>query len=271
MSTKRSSIGLSGSSKARRPLCALRRRVPVSRSVRVSMTDRDVVERVAALFDRAVVGLRARQPHHKRPFASTIKGASAVGLMRAVRPFLGQSRRAQIDRSIATWHGRRPRSHRRSARCSVEGCLRPGSARGLCRRHYNRWRKANRRAGPPTVLPQVSPTAAMGAFVSARCSAECHLAWLAGLLEGEGTFGSYAGYPVLSVQMRDLDVSRAAKILGAASVALSGPITMTGVRSTSPRSAVPVPLIGCNGCGRTWARAGQPPSTSRSVTTTPSV
>jgi hypothetical protein len=192
--------------------------------VRVSMTDRDVIERVARLFDRAVVGLRARQPHYKRPFATTIKGGSAVGLMRAVRPFLGLPRQRQIDRAIATWHGRRPRSRQRSARCSVEGCARPGSTRGLCRRHYDRWWKSIRRGAPPAFVPQDSPIDAIVSFDSAGCSAECDLAWLAGLLEGEGTFGSYAGYPVLSLEMCDLDiVSRAAKILGAASVGLNVP------------------------------------------------
>ena len=42
--------------------------------VRVSMTDHDVVEHVAKLFDRGVVRLRRRKPHHKLPYATTIKG-----------------------------------------------------------------------------------------------------------------------------------------------------------------------------------------------------
>ena len=68
--------------------------------VRVSMTDRDVVQRVARLLDRAVVALRPRRQHHKVPFAVTIKGAPAVDLMLAVHDFMGLKRRTQIQRAI---------------------------------------------------------------------------------------------------------------------------------------------------------------------------
>src|SRR6185436_10271574 len=39
------------------------------------------------------------------------------------------------------------------------------------------------------------------------CTNECDLSWLAGLLEGEGHFGTTsAGYPVLKLEMCDEDV-----------------------------------------------------------------
>src|SRR5437879_9904337 len=79
------------------------------------MTDRDVVERVAKLFGRAVVRLRRRKPHHKIPYATTIKGAPAARVMYAVRPFLGKTRELQIDVAIASWHTwRGPRRRRRA-------------------------------------------------------------------------------------------------------------------------------------------------------------
>src|SRR5439155_8499498 len=65
---------------------------PGSPILRVSMTDRDVVERVAMLFGRAVVRLRRRKPHHKIPYATTIKGAPAAQLMSAVKPHLSKTR-----------------------------------------------------------------------------------------------------------------------------------------------------------------------------------
>jgi hypothetical protein len=83
--------------------------------LRVSMTDRDVVEHVATLFGRAVVRLQRRKPHHKLPYATTIKGAPAVEVMRAVRPFLGKAREIQIDLAISSWQQRRrPRSRKRA-------------------------------------------------------------------------------------------------------------------------------------------------------------
>ena len=71
--------------------------------VRISMTDRDVVERSAALLERAVTPVRARKAHYKPPFITQLRGADAVDLMRAVRPVLGTERTAQIDRVLGGW------------------------------------------------------------------------------------------------------------------------------------------------------------------------
>lgn len=184
--------------------------------VRVSMTDRDVAERVAVAVGRAVVALRKRQPHHKRPYATVIKGAPAVQLMNAVRPFLGKSRQSEIDRAIASWHGRPARWRRPAADCSVEDCPRRGSIRGLCRRHYEQWRRAPQN-GAPSISPREAPTGILP--IIGACDDKCDVSWLAGLLEGEGTFGIAwrrpLAYPVLSVEMSDVDiVQRAARILG---------------------------------------------------------
>lgn len=145
------------------------------------MTDQDVVERVAKLFGRAVVRLRRRKPHHKLPYATTIKGASAIRVMHAVRPFLSQTRQLQIDRAI-TWSQPRRR--------------RPRDLVG-------------------------SETAFSGLLPAPRESnAACDQAWLAGLLEGEGSFvvnrdvGN--SYPVIKVEMCEREViDRAAVILSA--------------------------------------------------------
>lgn len=67
------------------------------------MTDRDVVDRVARLLHRAVVVTRPRRPGYKVPYLVSIKGTSAVALMRAVRDEMGIARRIRIDRALATW------------------------------------------------------------------------------------------------------------------------------------------------------------------------
>ena len=146
--------------------------------------------------------------------------------MTSIRPFLGTARRMEIDRAIASW-GHRPARGRRQAHCTVEQCGGPGWIRGLCRRHYNQWWKAVRRGTTPSVNPE--PIAARFPTVDlAACESSCILSWLAGLLEGEGTFGlngkAPRAYPVISVEMCDFDVvSRAANVLGAASVQLREP------------------------------------------------
>jgi hypothetical protein len=87
------------------------------------MTDRDVVERIGALLGRAVVPGRRRRPHHKVPYVTTMRGAPAVELMRAARPFLGLARQRQIDRAINSWHGRRVRATRQWRAVSLNSVI----------------------------------------------------------------------------------------------------------------------------------------------------
>ena len=157
--------------------------------LRVSMTDRDVVEHVAKLFGRAVVRLRRRKPHHKLPYATTIKGAPAAQVMCAVRPFLGKARKLQIDRAILSWQMRRGPRHRR--RTDSSDFLSP--------------------LGP--VADPSGTSQAQGASLEDRENA-----WIAGLLEGEGSFianrSARLSYPVIKVEMCEQEViERAARVL----------------------------------------------------------
>jgi hypothetical protein len=188
------------------------------------MTDKDVVERVGALFERAVVPVRPRRPEYKTPYVTTIKGAPALGLMRAILPQMGSLRRPQIERAIASWQGHRARWARPAPTCSATQCRRPGSRRGLCERHYDRWWKAKRAGRPTTFGPSDPPIRLYGTTADGTLNDDCGVAWLAGLLEGEGTFtiGRYSpqiAYPVIGLNMCDQEiVTRAAGMLGAPSV-----------------------------------------------------
>jgi hypothetical protein len=153
------------------------------------MTDRDVVERVAKLFGRAVVPLRRRKPHHKLPYATTIKGAPAAQFMHAVRPFLGKDRELQIDLAISSWQ------------------MRMGP------------RRRSRADGSDSLSPLVPLAALWGTLRGQGESQEaCDRAWIAGLLEGEGSFvasqGARSSYPVIKVEMCEREiVERAARVL----------------------------------------------------------
>ncbi len=198
------------------------RGIPV---VRVSMTDRDVVDRVGALIDRAVIPVRKRRAHHKTPYVTTIKGAPALSLMRAIYPHVGTLRQGSIERAIASWRGHRTRWRRPAARCSASDCLRPGARRGLCARHYDRWWKAGRRGETTDFGPLEPHVEAFGPITNgAELDDSSALAWLAGLLEGEGTFSvnrhsAAIAYPLLSLQMCDEGiVARVARLMGAPNV-----------------------------------------------------
>jgi hypothetical protein len=148
------------------------------------MTDQDVVQRVAKLFERALVRLRRRKPHHKLPYATTIKGAPATNVMRAVRPFLGNTRQLQIDRALTSWQPRRRSRHQP-----------PGNGSSRLQSEVAPW--------GPTTTPE--------------STAACDQAWLAGLLEGEGSFVIYRGarnsYPVIKVEMCEREIVERAAVL----------------------------------------------------------
>lgn len=72
--------------------------------VALSMTDEDVVARVAALMGQSyhqTKAARYRRNGWKTPYYVHIRGTPAVLLMRRLRPHMGKRRQAQIDRAIA--------------------------------------------------------------------------------------------------------------------------------------------------------------------------
>lgn len=102
--------------------------------------------------------------------------------------------------------------------------------RGLCKGHYDRWWKADRRGRAVDPKPSVSPELAVKSPITdLETDESALLAWLAGLLEGEGTFAiqresADIAYPRISVTMCDrATVERAARLLDAPSVARKEP------------------------------------------------
>jgi hypothetical protein len=100
--------------------------------------------------------------------------------------------------------------------CSIEGCESDFYAKGWCNKHWTRWRK---HGDPLDAVPVGHRRTAKKLSMS-----EADLAWLAGLLEGEGSFyasGSRAKngvmyrYPQIKVSMTDRDViERVAQMFG---------------------------------------------------------
>jgi hypothetical protein len=75
---------------------------PRSPAVQVSMADRDVVARAAALLDCAVTVVPARREGWRTAYSARVRGARAVQWMERLRPLMGARRRQQIDRAIAS-------------------------------------------------------------------------------------------------------------------------------------------------------------------------
>lgn len=187
--------------------------------VQLPTTDEDVAEHAARLFARAVTpwDRRSAQPR-KRVYATKIKGAAAVIVMQTLYPVMGARRKGQIASALSGPLPPRLRSLIGEAACSVTACERRVRSRGLCRQHYGSWWKSTRRGHvsryvPVAVLP---PAAARASPLVVTPPEDARsVAWLAGLLEGEGTFADAGGYPEISATMCDRDVlERAAAIMG---------------------------------------------------------
>jgi hypothetical protein len=115
--------------------------------------------------------------------------------------------------------------------------------RGLCKRHHNAWWKAHRYGRKQRIAPLDVPNDIISP--SHACDKTCDFFWLAGLLEGEGTFTATRtdghDYPVLKVEMVSEDVvSRAAHLLAARGVTRQkperedwSPTYLTGVNGSS--------------------------------------
>ena len=187
---------------------------PRSPVIAVVMTDRDVIERVGRMWDRAVTTVKPRKVHHKVAFATRIRGAPAASWMLGIRPLLGTRRQAQIDKALAMGHARL-RWRRPTGPCTVPSCTRPSAVRGLCRHHHKLWWKATSHGRLSKYVP-IDPSEPIerSALVGPTTEHPLWIAWLGGLLEGEGTFTSSGMYPVISMQMCDIDVvKRAASLL----------------------------------------------------------
>jgi hypothetical protein len=94
----------------------------------VSMTDRDIIERVAHLFGRSVYDVPPSRGHPNRlpAFRAQISGAAAAQWMRDLYPWLGRRRQGKIDEVLAEYGEIEPTSVRRSRACREAALRRYG-------------------------------------------------------------------------------------------------------------------------------------------------
>ncbi len=90
--------------------------------------------------------------------------------------------------------------------CKVKGCEEPVKAREWCQRHYARWRNHGTTAGGTGLKREQTLKGEWN---------DAELAWVAGILEGEGSFYVGPGGRKVTVEMKDLDIiERVQTILG---------------------------------------------------------
>jgi hypothetical protein len=177
------------------------------------MTDRDVVERVANRFGTSVMAIDKGK--YRTEFAATVKGERAVSLKRDIEAMMGERRQAAITQAIGCF---RPPDRKLSFDAAEE--IRRRYARGESVSSIARFFRVARQTihqvlqrsiyrDPPSRpwrdLAAQLPASEPPAWMSVR-----ELYWLAGWLEGEGSFlappPSDPIHARISGQARDKDV-----------------------------------------------------------------
>ena len=110
--------------------------------VEVQMTDEDVIRRVAGFFGVTVVATHRhlRHPEWKPVFSTQAKGSRAAGLMKQLRPLMGNRRRHQIDEALRSYvptnRGDNSRKLTRSDVARIRARLRRGEMMVKIARRY---------------------------------------------------------------------------------------------------------------------------------------
>jgi hypothetical protein len=77
----------------------------------VSMTDEDVIERVARFFGTKVYRYKYdKRPGHKATYKAVVSGSRAAGLMEMILPWMGVRRSAKIKELLESPSGRKDES-----------------------------------------------------------------------------------------------------------------------------------------------------------------
>jgi hypothetical protein len=195
--------------------------------VRLSMTDRDVVQRFADFWQVPIRALKPTAAHHKIAYLAHLPSKKAMQCMRLVKPFLGARRTVQVDDALTRFQKARAES-RRNLRSRMQGFtnedlitawqMRNGreSIRAFCRRVGASSRTTVtdrlRELGLlPTLdvleaLPERSDLLDEEPVDLRLASADVQSAWMAGLLEGEACFTCAGACVAVALKMTDRDV-----------------------------------------------------------------
>jgi len=74
--------------------------VPRKPRLSISMSDEDVIARVANAFGLKYFVRKQRQSHHKIMYLSNMQGSTAIKIMRTIQPVMGIRRQQQIENAI---------------------------------------------------------------------------------------------------------------------------------------------------------------------------
>ncbi len=165
---------------------------PRSPIISCRMTDLDVIEFVAAAFGTSVQA--ADKGPHKTEYAAAIRGSRCARLMTLLRPMLGRRRRAAIDRALAGYEPPNRKLSFAKAEQIRDRHWNGDKVSSLARR-YGVERQTIHRVLDSRIYPAADEFPWVPLSVAMRSGTAAgtglswaELYWLAGWLEGEGSF-----------------------------------------------------------------------------------
>lgn len=194
----------------------------------LGMTDKDVVVRAGELIGVSVCHIKPGRADWSPIFRLAASGSRAVEVMRLMRPLCGERRAARIDSVLARHEPGEPpfkltgedvRQIKQRLADGGVSLTALGEAFGVSRQVISLVRDGVRTETP--MRRRVAPYEVSGS----ADPQELNVSWLAGLLEGEGTFllpsPSAPRSPSVVIQMTDRDiVERVARLIGVSCYAM---------------------------------------------------
>ncbi len=181
--------------------------------IAVNMTDRDVIERATGLLGGNTYARRcpAIERPRKQQWRAQVKGPRAAGWMMTIYPLLGRRRREQVRRALSKWREMRYVRLSPLVERSILEAWKAGKVTktGLARRfHVSRetvYNVLQRSAADEHSVMEPRPSAVT----------DIDIAWLAGLVEGDGNISVNGCSLTIRIKMTDHDIIlRAAALLG---------------------------------------------------------
>lgn len=183
----------------------------------IESTDEWVLQRIATLLGGAYSTNTPRQEHHKVSYAWRAKGARAIDLMEVLRPLMGARRQQKIDKAMRSAGPSRITNALRREVLDLKTGDPTLTAKALATSlHRSRTTIGNilssndRGWAPAPEWQMLAPT--------------LQRIWLAGYLEGEGSFSARAKGAHVSVGATDADIiHRAGRLMGCLRISLHAP------------------------------------------------
>jgi hypothetical protein len=204
---------------------------PNNPRINLSMTDEDVIARVATIFGHSYTRYQPKVVHWNATYKFTLRGARAAQLMRHIYPYMGLRRKSQIDRALQNFIYKpnanitTPKVTEAQVRAIKARLANGETAKSIAQdfpiSHYAIW---DIRSGKTWGHVSIDDKEAADSFQHLQLpvlefTEENAFSWLVGLLEGEGSFmsgpPSSPNTPRISIAMTDeVVLARVGEICG---------------------------------------------------------